>query len=87
MSALPTGQSPTRSRFRLPNDQKRDTPLHLIEAGIEILESLNTLGFATHSQIAHLWFTERPSRTLQARSYQAATRAAQHALRQLWQNG
>ena len=85
MSALPTHRPP--SRFKLDPLSKRDYPLHLIQEGAAILESLQTIGFATNGQLTRLHFANRSSRSAARRTYPAAERAARISLQRLWQSG
>lgn len=82
---MPTATS--RSRYRQAPAQRVDYPLHLIDQGLPILQSLDSIGFATHSQLTQLHFANRPNRQGIPRTFGGADRAARTALKRLWQAG
>lgn len=52
-----------------------------------MLETIDQIGFATHDQLARLFFVGRSNRLGRQRSASAARKAAQRALQRLWQAG
>ncbi len=76
-----------RSRFRLDPAAKRDYPLHLIDQGLPILESIRLLRFATHAQLTRLHFANHLNQSGENRTYLGADRGARTSLQRLWQAG
>jgi hypothetical protein len=84
---LPSPPPSRTARFRADGARRRDYPLHLIPHGVELLISIDRLGFATNGQLTRLHFANRPNRSEKLRTYSAAERACQIALRRLWDSG
>jgi len=76
-----------RARFKRGGTKSVDRPIHHIQHGVEILETIDQIGFATNEQIFRLFFESRPNRSGAVRQESAARRAAQRALNRLWNAG
>lgn len=90
-AATPPGSGQTKrrktaSRYRLDPRKRREFPLQLIPQGAEILSLIDRHTCLTTGQVAELLFVDRPGPSGQLRSDDAAHRAAQRALEQLWKS-
>lgn len=76
-----------RSRFTLRRSSQADYPLALIDHGLELLQAIDEMGFATHAQLSRLLFDGKPGSCGVPRSDAAAKRAAARSLQRMWRSG